>query len=96
MFLRDGLPFENFRRSFMTALRAVGIGDFTFGNFRHCAITNLRKAGNDYSTIMKASGHKTMAMFQRYNLVGKDDVAGMKWKKQEKLQGKEQIQTALG
>ena len=40
----------------------------------------LRKAGNDYTTIMKASGHKTMSMFLRYNLVNEEDVAGIKWK----------------
>ena len=43
-------------------------------------MTNLRKAGNDYTTIMKASGHKTMSMFLRYNLVNEEDVAGIKWK----------------
>ena len=56
------------------------IEDFCFHDFRHCAVTNLRKAGNDYTTIMKASGHKTMSMFLRYNLVNEEDVAGMKWK----------------
>ena len=41
-----------------------------------------RKAGSDYTTIMKASGHVTMSMFFRYNLVGEEDVANMKWKEQ--------------
>ena len=41
---------------------------------------NLRKAGNDYTTIMKASGHKTISMFLRYNLANEEDLAGMKWK----------------
>ena len=43
-------------------------------------MANLRRAGNDYTTIMKASGHKTMSMFLRYNLVNEEDVAGIKWK----------------
>ena len=86
VFLRDGQPFENFRKSFNSALRAAGIEDFVFHDFRHCAITNLRKAGNDYSTIMKASGHKTMAMFHRYNLVGKEDVAAMRFQPDEPSQ----------
>ena len=39
----------------------------------------MRKAGNPPSVIMKASGHKTMSMFLRYNLVDDDDLRSMKW-----------------
>ena len=50
-----------------------------FHDFRHVAISNLRKAGNSPTVIMKASGHKTMSMFIRYNLVDEEDLKGMKW-----------------
>jgi hypothetical protein len=43
-------------------------------------IGNLRRAGNDIPTIMKISGHKTLSMFQRYNLVDESDVAKVSWK----------------
>ena len=33
----------------------------------------MRKAGVDRSVIMKITGHKTMAMFERYNTVDSDD-----------------------
>ena len=48
-------------------------------SFRHVAKSNLRNAGNSPTVIMKASGHKTMSMFIRYNLVDKEDLKGMKW-----------------
>ena len=80
VFSYNGETFNSFKTSFKTALLRAGIEDFCFHDFRHCAVTNLRKAGNDYTTIMKASGHKTMSMFLRYNLVNEEDVAGMKWK----------------
>ena len=80
MFSYNGETFNSFKTSFKTALRRAGIENFCFHDFRHCAVNNLRKAGNDYTTIMKASGHKTMSMFLRYNLVNEEDVAGIKWK----------------
>ena len=50
-----------------------------FHDFRQVAISNLRNAGNSPAVIMKASGHKTMSMFIRYNLVDEKDLKGMKW-----------------
>ena len=48
-------------------------------DLRHCAINNLRLAGNDHFKIKKASGHKTDIAFQRYNLVTEEEMVGMKW-----------------
>lgn len=36
-------------------------------------VMEARKAGVDRSVIMKITGHKTHAMFERYNTVDKDD-----------------------
>ena len=48
-------------------------------DLRHCAINNLRLAGNDHFVVKQASGHKTDGAFKRYNLVTEDETKGMKW-----------------
>jgi integrase len=79
IFLRDGEPFDEVKRSFKTARKKAGIEDFCFHDLRHCAINNLRLAGNDYFKIMAMSGHKTMSVFKRYNLVTEAELSEMKW-----------------
>ena len=46
---------------------------FSFHDLRHCAITNLRKAGVSDSVIMSISGHKTHAVFRKYDRVDRED-----------------------
>ena len=67
------------RKAYKKAVEAAGLGDFTFHDLRHCAINNLRLAGNDHFVIKKASGHKTDSAFKRYNLVTEEEMKGMKW-----------------
>jgi integrase len=83
VFLKDGKPFEDFKKSFRSACRTVGVEDFTFHDLRHCAINRLRLAGNDYFKIMAVSGHKTMAVFKRYNLVTEEELNEICWDKNE-------------
>ena len=62
-----------------------------FHDFRHVAKSSLRNAGNSPTVIMKASGHKTMSMFIRYNLVDEEDLKGMKWIDSESESNNEDI-----
>ena len=80
--IQGGFIFEHRcwnRKAFLEALSLTGIEDFTFHDLRHCAINNLRLAGNDHFKIKKASGHKTDIAIQRYNLVTEEEMVGMKW-----------------
>ena len=43
-------------------------------DFRRSAARNLIKAGVDRRTAMKITGHKTEAIFERYNIKTTDDV----------------------
>ena len=80
--LNGGLVFSKRcynRKAYKKAVQAVGLGDFNFHDLRHCAINNLRLAGNDHFVIKEASGAKTDSAFKRYNLVTEEEMKGMKW-----------------
>jgi len=53
VFLYDGKPINEIKNAFKTALRRAGVEDFRFHDLRHCAATNLRRAGIDSVTAMK-------------------------------------------
>ena len=73
VFTYRGNPLISIRSSFQDACKKAGIKDFHFHDLRHTFNTNMRKAGVDRSVIMKITGHKTMAMFERYNTVDSAD-----------------------
>lgn len=81
-----GKPFKDCRGGFNSAVEKAELGDFHFHDLRHCAINNLRQAGNDYLKIMAASGHRTIEVFQRYNMVSSEEVKGMKWLEEESVE----------
>ena len=74
VFLYDGKPIAEIKNAFKTAKRRAGIKDFRFHDLRHCAATNLRRAGVDTVTAMKIVGHKSEKMHRRYNSVNEDDL----------------------
>jgi len=77
VFNYQGHSLAEIKRSFATACKQAGIGDFTFHDLRHTAINNWRLQGHDYFRIMAASGHKTMNVFKRYNTVNKEELRAL-------------------
>ena len=73
VFTYRGKPIAHIRKSFNAACQRAGIENFVFHDLRHTFNTNMRKAGVDHTVIMKLTGHKTMAMFNRYNTVDRED-----------------------
>ena len=59
---------------FKRAVNKAGLKDFRFHDLRHCAATNLRRAGVDTVTAMKIVGHKSEKMHRRYNSVSEEDL----------------------
>jgi integrase len=74
VFQYDGKAIQRVKRSFRTAVRKAGIKNFKFHDLRHCAATNLRRAGIDTVTAMKIVGHKSEKMHRRYNCVSESDL----------------------
>jgi len=73
VFTYRGKPIKEFREGFKKALERAGIENFHPHDLRHTFNTNMRKAGVDQTVIMKLTGHKTLAMFTRYNTVDQAD-----------------------
>lgn len=71
VFHRKGGPVtgSTVREAHASACRKAEIDDFHFHDFRHTAINNWRRQGHDYFKIMAASGHRTISVFKRYNMV---------------------------
>jgi integrase len=59
---------------FTRACLKPGVKDAVFHDLRHTFVTNMRRAEVDMVTIMAITGHKTTAMFRRYNTVDESDL----------------------
>lgn len=87
VFLLNGKPIREIKNGFKSACKRAGLDNFTFHDLRHCAINNLRLAGNDYFKIMSMSGHKTTNVFKRYNTVTEMELQTMTWPEEHSDQG---------
>jgi integrase len=72
--LQPGMPVRiyEFRKTWKTACRKAGIeagkGGRIFHDLRRTGVRNLRRAGVDRKIAMAISGHRTEAVFERYNI----------------------------
>jgi integrase len=74
VFLYEGKPIESMKTAYQTALRNAEIADLRFHDLRHCAASNLRRAGVDTVTAMRIVGHKSEKMHKRYNSLSEADL----------------------
>jgi len=74
VFLYKGRGLGEIKTAVKTAIKRAGLHDFRFHDLRHCAATNLRRAGVDTVTAMKIIGHKSEKMHKRYNSVSEADL----------------------
>jgi integrase len=76
---------QNFRREWFKACVKIGVGEkagpewyqykgLTPHDFRRSAVRNLINAGVDQATAMKISGHRTLSVFLRYDIVSTEQL----------------------
>lgn len=67
---KTGRPIVTLKKSFKTAVKKAGIGDFRLHDLRHCFASDLVCNGADLFTVQKLLGHSSPKMTQRYAHLG--------------------------
>jgi len=88
IFHRKGKQIKSFRGSWDTACKKAGLPGKIPHDFRRTAVRNLVRAGVPERVAMQMTGHKTRAVFERYNIVSEGDFRDAAFKLNQFAQGR--------
>ncbi len=74
IFHRNGKPLGSFRKAWANACKKAGVASLLFHDLRRSAIRNMVRAGVERTVARTISGHKTEAIFSRYDITSEEDL----------------------
>lgn len=81
----NGCRVVDIRDAWNKACNSVGLAGFRFHDLRACAVSNLIDFGVSPYEAMQITGHKTMSMLQRYDIVSTKRLAEIGRRMEEKF-----------
>lgn len=74
VFHHDGQPIGDFRKAWRSACRAAGLPPLLIHDLRRSGVRNMRRSGMSETEAMRVSGHRTRAVFDRYDIISNADL----------------------
>ncbi len=74
LFHNQGEPIQTFYKAWKTATELAGLSGLLFHDLRRTAVRNLIRSGVDRKVARDITGHKTEAVFDRYNITDEKDL----------------------
>jgi integrase len=93
VFHRNGEPVKSFYKAWRAACKAAGCPGRIPHDFRRTAVRNLVRANVPEKTAMMMTGHKTRAVFDRYDIVNEADLRAGAERLAESMTGTKQGQS---
>lgn len=64
---------DDWRKRWATACENAGVSELLFHDFRRSGVRNLTRAGIPSVIAMQVTGHRTRAVFDRYDIATTDE-----------------------